>query len=173
MITLKQWMETVDYRITEGSEYTWDCFGDRAYSLDSWNGDQYGHTFHIVFDTVTQEVYLAEAHDYKNKRSYRLINTEYLQSFKECIGRHNDEDMAYDDVKFIDLEVVEDFIEKCEAIAREEKYDTRVQVPIDLPDEQVFQLMKMAHEKDITFNQMVEIVLKEAIEYQEFHRDWE
>ena len=40
MITLKEWMELVDYRITEGSDYCWSCYGPDAYSLDSWNGDQ-------------------------------------------------------------------------------------------------------------------------------------
>jgi hypothetical protein len=42
-------------------------------------------------------------------------------------------------------------------------YDTRVSVPIDLSDDGMFTLMKMAHERDITFNQMVEQVLREQL----------
>jgi hypothetical protein len=37
-------MEVTDYRITEGSTYQWHCYGNNAYALDSWNGDQDGHT---------------------------------------------------------------------------------------------------------------------------------
>jgi len=43
MITLKQWMEVVNYRITEGSQFQWECYGSHAYTLDSWNGDIDGH----------------------------------------------------------------------------------------------------------------------------------
>jgi len=45
-----------------------------------------------------------------------------------------------------------------------EKYDTRVEVPLELDDETSFKLMKMAHERDITFNQMVEEVLRTVID---------
>ena len=51
MITLKEWMEIVDYRITEGSGYQWQCYGPNAYCLDSWNGEQDGHSLSIIFDT--------------------------------------------------------------------------------------------------------------------------
>ena len=40
MITLKEWMELVDYRVTEGSDYGWNCYGPNVHMLDSWNGDQ-------------------------------------------------------------------------------------------------------------------------------------
>jgi hypothetical protein len=34
MISLKEWMELVDYRITEGSDYGWNCYGHDAHMLD-------------------------------------------------------------------------------------------------------------------------------------------
>ena len=37
--------------------------------------------------------------------------------------------------------------------------DNRVDVPIELTDEQWYSLMKMAHERDITLNQLVEHIL--------------
>jgi predicted DNA-binding ribbon-helix-helix protein len=37
--------------------------------------------------------------------------------------------------------------------------DNRVDVPIELTDEQWYSLMKMAHERDITLNQLVEEIL--------------
>jgi len=37
--------------------------------------------------------------------------------------------------------------------------DNRVDVPIELTDEDWYTLMKMAHERDITLNQLVEEIL--------------
>lgn len=164
MITLKQFMETVDYRITEGSEYMWQCYGPNAYRLDSWSGDQDGHSVSIVFDTKTQEVYEASAYDYKNQRAYRLINIDYKTD-------HDDEsedrgvlgNQAWDDVNYVDLDVDEDFLEKAQAIVNEEDYDTRVQVQVEFTDDELFRYMKFAHDKDITFNQLVEEAVKSAI----------
>jgi hypothetical protein len=46
----------------------------------------------------------------------------------------------------------------------EEILDGRESVPIDLPKEELFQLMLRAHEKDVTLNQLVESILRELIE---------
>jgi predicted DNA-binding ribbon-helix-helix protein len=37
--------------------------------------------------------------------------------------------------------------------------DSRVDVPIELTDEQWYSLMKIAHERDITLNQLVDEIL--------------
>jgi macrodomain Ter protein organizer (MatP/YcbG family) len=71
---------------------------------------------------------------------------------------------AWDDVKWIDLETKEDFLEKAEAIFNGEDFDKRVQVPIDLEDELMLALCMAAHKRDITLNKMVEEILKELIE---------
>jgi len=42
--------------------------------------------------------------------------------------------------------------------------DNRVDVPIELPDEQWYRLMKMAHERDITLNQLVGEILAAEME---------
>jgi hypothetical protein len=169
MITLKQWMETCGYRITEGSEYGWQCFGHDAYRLDSWNGDQEGHTLSIVFDTRTQVVYEVEAFDYKRERAYRMINPEFKAEFDAEIENREILDMAWerDDgtpVKYVDLDVEADFMEKAWAICNDQEYDTRVQIQVEFSDHELLTYMKIAHDKDITFNQLVEIALREAID---------
>ena len=58
----------------------------------------------------------------------------------------------------------DDFIQKCLAIREGEDYDTRVSIPIDIPDEVLLQYMKLAHERDMTFNQLVEEALQHAID---------
>ena len=42
---------------------------------------------------------------------------------------------------------------------KKDKEQKMVDVPIDLTDEEFLSIAKMAHERDITFNKMVEIIL--------------
>lgn len=170
MITVKEWMEVVEYRITEGSTYQWGCFGHNAYSLDSWDGEQDGHSFVIIFDNKTQEVYEVQAHDFAHQRAYRLINPAYAEQYRtEAKTRNAMADQAWDDVDYVDLETDDDWMQKAMAIAAGEDYDTRVSVPVDFSDEELLTYMKLAHERDVTFNQLVETALREAIE--EYKRD--
>jgi hypothetical protein len=164
MISLKEWMELVDYRITEGSDYGWQCYGHDAHMLDSWNGDQDGHSFTVVFDTKTQTVYEVQAHDYVHNRAYRLINPDFVKKHrKESKRRGVEKDMAWDDVNYTDLETDEDWIEKGLAIRDGVDYDTRVAVPVDFNDDELLIYMKMAHDRDITFNQFIEQALSEIL----------
>ena len=164
MITMKEFMELVDYRITEGSDYGWQCYGSNAYMLDSWNGDQDGHSFTVIFDTKTQTVYEVQAHDYVHDRAYRMVNEDFVKKMKkESKRRDVNRDEAWDNVNYIDLEVDDDFIQKALAIRAGEDYDTRVSVPIDFSDADLLTFMKLAHERDITFNQLIEEALRHAI----------
>jgi hypothetical protein len=168
MITLKEWMEVVNYRVSEGSDFCWNCYGSDAYRLDAWNGEQNGHSHSIVFDTKTQEVYEVSSYDYRNNRAYRLMNQDYVVQHKEeARQRQVNEQEAWDDVDYIDLEVDDDWIQKAIAIEAGEDYDVRVEVPLTLDDRQVFELMRLAHARDITLNQLVESVLRDAIEIHE------
>ncbi len=157
-------MELVDYRITEGGEYCWSCFGSNAYSLSSWNGNHDGWSFNIVFDTETQTVYVVEVCDYARDRAYRMINPDFKQAHDaEAQDRGVSAKEAWDAVNYVDLEVDDDFIQKSLAIRDGVDYDTRVDLPMNLPDDVLFELMKKAHEQDITLNELVEQVLWEAI----------
>ena len=166
MISMKEWMELVDYKITETSDYLWSCYGPNAYSLDSWNGehDKGGYSFSIVFSTKTQKVYEVSMCDYTNDRAYRMINPKNVEKHrKEAENRSVLENQAWDDVNYVDLEIDDDFIQKALAIRAGEKYDTRVQVEVDFSDEELLQYMKLAHERDMTFKELVEEGLRHAI----------
>jgi len=169
MLSLKEWMEVVDYKITEGSTYGWQCYGYNAYCLDSWNGNHDGHSFTIIFDTKTQEVFEVQAHDFRNNRAYRMINPAYLSQHTSETTTRGVEDEAWEDVNYVDLEADDDFMQKALAIAAGEDYDTRVSVPVDFTDEELLKYMKLAHERDMTFNQFVEEALRAAIE--DYKRD--
>jgi len=166
MITMKEWMELVDYKITEGDTYGWSCFGPNAYQLSSWNGvhGKGGYSFNIIFSTKSHKVYQVEVCDYTNNRAYRMINPKNVEKHrKEAERRDVLENQAWDDVNYVDLDVDDDFIQKSLAIKAGEDYDTRVIMPVDFTDEELLTYMKMAHERDITFNQLVEEALREAI----------
>lgn len=155
-MNIKDWMELVGYKITEGSNYYFQPYGTNAYALSYWNENHDGHSVGIVFDTKTQEVFCVEACDYKNDRAYRYINPAY-NKFKH-------DSYAWDNVKWTDLEVYEDFLEKSKAIIADIDYDTRIQVPVDISDEEFVLLAKMAHDRDITINKMVEEILQKVID---------
>jgi predicted HicB family RNase H-like nuclease len=166
MLTLKDFMETVNYRITEGSDYCWSCYGYNAYALDSWNGDNdTGYSVGIVFDTNTQIVYEMNVSDYKNQRAYRWINSDFREKFQtESKERYVDANQAWDNVTYIDLETEKDMLEKTRAIVAGEDYDTRVEVPIELDDEVILNAALEAHKQDITLNQYIERILRNMIE---------
>jgi len=173
VITVKDFMETVDYRITEGSEYQWSCYGSNAYSLDSWTGHTVdgGYTISIIFDRVKKTVYEAAAYDYQRNRAYRLINPEFKQLHdNEALARGVDAGQAWDDVNFVDLETDQDFLDKARAIVAGEDYDIRVEVPLELSEETLFGLMQMAHQQDITLNQLVEKIIRLEIDRLEDQR---
>ena len=158
MLTLKEWMELVDYKITEGGEYGWSCYGNNAYQLSSWNEvhGPGGWSFNMVFSTKTQKVYEVSVCDYTNDRAYRMIHPDKIEKLQQEAKNHSGEpNQAWDDVKFIDLEVDDDFIQKSLAIRAGENYDTRVMINIDVDSELELFIYREAHKADITVNDFV------------------
>jgi len=167
MITIKEWMELVDYKITEGSDYMWRCYGNHAYQLSSWNGvhGKGGYSFNIVFSTKSQRVFEVEVCDYTNNRAYRMIAENKREKHAKEAKRHLvNLNEAWDDVDYIDLEVDDDFISKCLAIKAGEEYSTDVSVPLDLPDELLMFAFKAAHAENMTFNDWMNKMLKAFID---------
>jgi len=166
MIDMQTWMELVDYKITEGSNYTWRCYGLNTYSLDSWNGkhDDGGVSLHITFDTKNQTVFETTVCDYSNNRAYRMIHPDYVKKHKKESKLHNvNADRAWDDINWIDLDLEEDFLEKARAIIAGEDYDSRVQISVELPADDLFQYMQLAHEQDVTLNQWMEDAIRSML----------
>jgi hypothetical protein len=153
MITLKQFMEIVNYRICEGS--AWNGFSPDAYSLDYWNGDHDGHSLCIIFNTKDQTVYSVQACDYKRNRAYRYTHPDHRKDL---------DIQAWDDVDWTDLEDETDWLEKAQAIVADRDYDTRVSIPLELGEVEMFRLMSMAHKQDITLNQLVEKIIQQVVD---------
>lgn len=161
MINLREFFELIDYRITEGSDYGWQCYGGHAHAIDC-TADNYSLT--VIFDRDNQTVYEVHVSDYRNDRAYRMIHPDYESAYRaEARERGVDPDRAWDEAKYVDLETDEDFVEKAQAIIAGKDYDTRVFIPIDLPEDELLELFKMAHARDMTFNDFVVEIVSEKI----------
>jgi hypothetical protein len=162
MMHLSKVNEALDHKIIGGSEYGWKCWPDARF-LD-YESD-YANVS-VAFNIHTQEIYSAEANDKKYAfKPYRWMNPRFKDNYlNECEERGVDPNQAWDDVKWYDLETEEDWLEKARAIMRGEEFDTRVQVPLTLGKDELFKLMELAHERDVTLNKMVEIILQEVID---------
>ena len=111
-----------------------------------------------------------EAHDYVNNRAYRWTSPSWQNAYNEEAKHRGVRSLeAWDEVDYVELESIDDFFEKGQAIYLGEDYDTRVSIPLDIPEEDLMLLFRAAHERDLTFNQFVEEALKEAIK--ELERD--
>jgi hypothetical protein len=162
MLTLPEFFELIEHRVTGGSEFQWQCYGHHAYVIDS---DGANHHFSVVFDRDDQVVYEVNVCDYVNDRAYRMINPDFKFGHDdEAAGRGVPANQAWHDVLYVDLDVADDFIQKSLAIRDGEPYDTRVQLELDLDDDLLFDLMMLAHQQDITLNQLIEQILTEMID---------
>ena len=158
--------QAFNHKITGGSEFQWECYPDARY-LDYESDFAHGS---VLFNVDTQEIYCAEVTTKEHKYQYRWLNPLYKQDYyDECVKKNVDPDKAWDEVKWVDLETEEDFLEKANAIFENRTFDERVQIPVEFDDELLMTLFKAAHERDITFNQLVTEAIQALID--DFHRD--
>jgi len=164
MNILQQFLETVQYRLTDAWEHQWESYHE-AQVLGCVN--DYA-AFNVVFlreDQTVIEITVSSELGADTVAAYRWINPDYRDAiFAEAAKRGVDRNYAHDGCSYIDLDVVEDVLTKGKAMLANEEFDTRVQVPLDLGDDILFELFKMAHEQDITFNEFMTNVLKKAID---------
>ena len=163
-MTLKDFLEAINYRITEGSRYYWDCYPDaHQISAEIPLPDDSNYA-EIIFSTVDQLVYEVTASDNVNGRYYRWINPDFREAYiNEAKRKGFDPDTVFDDEQYTDLEVEEDILEKLEAIATGREYDDRVLIPINISDEDLLAVCKAAHAKDMTLNKFIEHACREAM----------
>ena len=165
---MREILQAFNYQITDGSPYQWKCYGPNARFLDFENNIANGS---IIFDSSTQFIYQAEVWVKESLDSpYRYIHQDFVRAHKDEANERNvNINIAFDGVKFVDVDLFEDFIEKATAIWRGLPFDKRIQVPID---EDVFiDLAKEAHRQDITINALVEKILVEVIEREKIDGD--
>jgi hypothetical protein len=101
LITLKEWMQLADHKITEGSDYygtyknsDGDTVTSQLYCLDYWNGHQDGWSISIIFSPRTQEVFEVQACDFGNELAFTVMNEKYTS---------NSDGVAWDDVMYVPI----------------------------------------------------------------------
>lgn len=163
---LSQINVALNHKIVGGNEYQWSAWGPNARFLD-YESD-FAHAG-VVFDTVTGTVYQAELSIKEemwpeDHAPYRWLNPEYSDAYyQECLSRGIDHQTAWDEVRWIDLEVADDWLEKAGDIFAGADWDTRVQIAVEFSDQELLRYMQLAHERDITFNQLIEDALRAVI----------
>lgn len=168
MITLEQFFETIEYKISNGEPCItihdrWPATARFLACEDNFEVS----TVACVFDTVDQMVYQMYAIDYKANRAYRWTHPAWVESYKASVERSAKDgyrDEPFENSQWIDLDVASDLIEKASAIHREQPYDDRIEIPLTIEDDVLFKLMLEAHRRDITFNQLVTEAVEQAIE---------
>jgi 5-carboxymethyl-2-hydroxymuconate isomerase len=92
-----------------------------------------------------------------------MINPSKIEKHnKEAESRDVNLNEAWDDVDYVDLEVDDDFIQKCLAIKAGKDYENTVSVPLDLPDDMLLEAAMNAHRQNITLNEYINNVLKDT-----------
>jgi hypothetical protein len=164
---LSQVNEILDHKIIDGSEYQWNCWPNARF-LDYET--EYCHVS-VVFNYKTQEIYQAEVTVKPDEwfpseiKPYRWLDPRFKDAMvAEAEERKTDHTQAWDNVKWVDLETEEDWLNKAEAISIGTGFDERIEVPLELDQDTITRLALEAHKRDITLNNMVEIILQAAID---------
>lgn len=104
-IKIKDFVLAVNYKIGDGYEYLWECYGPNACGL-GWDKKDFSASAAIIYDTKTHDVYEMSVWDCRVEKTkvYRWIKPGYFKKYKkESKSRGFKFDIAIDDVKFEDV----------------------------------------------------------------------
>jgi hypothetical protein len=161
-MNIESYMKVIGYKVGDSTKYCWNCFGKYARYMD-YDADMDTPNVSCVFDTKSQEVYMVEMYDHNTDVMYKWFNLEYVEAYNQEFVERGCDDFETN-IKNVILTEESDILEKIYYAVLGQEYDKRVKIPIDLPDDEMFQLMKLAHEKDITLNQLIGNVIQQSIE---------
>lgn len=80
-ITLKDFVEAVNFKIQDSGVFGWDCYGEKNLMLDVFDKNGSGT---VVYNTVNFTVYELRYCDYKKELAYKWINPKFVK-------KHDDE----------------------------------------------------------------------------------
>lgn len=90
---VESFLAYIEYKITGGSEFLWECYGPNAWCIES------DHT-HAVIDRVTHMVYEVEV-NICNSKNYKWIDPDFADKYiAEAESRKVDPWQVYDDVNY-------------------------------------------------------------------------
>jgi hypothetical protein len=142
MITLNQYLELIQYKVTEG--YKFSMYSDDAYCLYHHNENKKFSSVSIVFDMYTRVVYAAEIIDTETDSAYVICHPSVLEQTKQ--GFDN-----FSRYKF--LETVDEFIELADKVLGLET------IQFDMDDETMALIEAGAKAYGLPFDAFVSMVL--------------
>lgn len=98
----KDFILAINYEISEGYHFDWDCYGEYACGL-GWDKADLSASAVMIYDIKTQEVYEISVWDCRGEKTkvYRWIKPKYVKKHKkESKERGFKFDIAIDDVKY-------------------------------------------------------------------------
>ena len=157
-------IQSAKYKIVDGSEYLWNCFGNNTRILDfSGFESEQNSGVSCMFDSKTQQVYEVNIYT-NNDKWYRWIDEEYIEKYKEeCASRNISFSISSDDSTWVDLDNIQDVYRKVEQVIETGNCDNEVTIEIDIENDLLLKLSLMAHKRNITLNDLFKEILEDAV----------
>lgn len=117
--SVNRYFNIIDYKILEGWKYNWNAYGINAWCLTNVSDGTWATKYEVLatFDTKTLLIYEVTTYDYENEVSYRWIHPDYVEEVnQEANERNVDNSIAYNDIKFIDINSFEEWETKTREI---------------------------------------------------------
>lgn len=151
-------MNTIDYRITHGTEFLWSCWNNARY-YDCEN--QYGDVS-MIADPVSKTVYQITAYKKSDEsKPYRWLNPLFADAqLAESKQRRIDQSIAWKDTHWIDTESETDILDKARAILNNVSFDETIVINIWLDHATIAKIAISAHEANQTLNDYIVSILK-------------
>jgi hypothetical protein len=77
--TLGDYLTAINYKVNDGGDYCWNCFGKNAYGYSHNKPREY--SFDIVFDTVDRFVYMVVFGTMD--KTYQWVDENFADAFQE------------------------------------------------------------------------------------------
>lgn len=160
---MEAYIKAIRYKITNGEEFLWECYGPNARYLESSDDD-----YHIsaIFDTETAQIYESSiSSTYSGDIRYRWIDLNYIEACKaEATSRGVDWMDFSDGQPWHMTDDFDDIIDKISKIPYGEEYDRRVVLTLDLEEDVKEMIETAAALQGITIDEFIERALKAVIE---------
>lgn len=161
-------LQKIKPNITSGSQFLWKCYGNNAWMIDLCRIDTKLHmneTVTIIYDSQHMEIYEISTYSEIHQLEYKWYNPNYREIVKEEYKNRNIDfdDPICEDIKLIELEMLDDIIEKSSAIIEGKDFDKRILVELNLTNEEIETLTRASVLSNQTIDEFVNSALIQII----------
>ena len=166
MIFLNEIIRATNYSNIKPDKYCWDSFGKFANLtyIEVENASE--EILSFIYDYRTQEVFLIHLST-DDTTHYQWVSKNHFEKYnEECIKRGYDVNKVYDDsdIVYINVDDETQILQQISSIFENITANNLSNLDFVLDDDLILPLAKMAHERDITLNQLItEIISNEVL----------